>query len=105
MKKRATYFILTLVISLITLNIFSQRFPAPEFENNYKIPRTQISKVQPAIFEYIDIAVFIGVMSLITWAIIKKRSRRMVFWISIFSLLYFGFFRKGCICPAGFFRM
>ena len=101
MKNRATYFILILVISLFTLNTYAQRFPAPEFENNYKIPETQVSKVQPAILEYLDIAVFIGVMSLITWVILKKRSRRMVFWISVFSLLYFGFYRKGCICPVG----
>ena len=101
MKKRATYFILVLVISLFTLNIYAQRFPAPEFENNHKIPPTQISKAQPAILEYLDIAVFLGVMSLITWVILKKRSRRMVFWISVFSLLYFGFYRKGCICPVG----
>jgi polyferredoxin len=101
MKKGATYFILVLVISLFTLNIYAQRFPAPEFENNHKIPPTQISKAQPAILEYLDIVVFFGVMSLITWVILKKRSRRMVFWISIFSLLYFGFYRKGCICPVG----
>jgi NosR/NirI family transcriptional regulator, nitrous oxide reductase regulator len=101
MKKRATNFILFLIISLFTLNIQAQRFPAPEFENNHKIPPTQISQSKPVLFEYMDIAVFLGAMSLITWAIIKKRSRRLVFWISIFSLLYFGFYRKGCICPVG----
>src|SRR5512133_2819054 len=101
MKKRATYILLLLILSLFTLDIYAQRFPAPEFENNHKIPATQLSRVQPAVFEYLDIAVFLGVMSFITWAIIKKRSRRLVFWTSIFSLLYFGFYRKGCICPVG----
>jgi ferredoxin len=33
--------------------------------------------------------------------IYKKRSRRGVFWLSLFSLAYFGFYRKGCICPIG----
>lgn len=101
MKKTATYILLAAVISLFTLNIYAQRFPAPEFENNHKIPPTQLSKVQPVIYEFIDITVFLATLSLITWVILKKRSRRMVFWISIFSLLYFGFYRKGCICPVG----
>mgnify|MGYP006293797817 FL=1 len=40
-------------------------------------------------------------MSLITWLILKKRSRRGVFWVSLFSLAYFGFYRLGCVCPIG----
>jgi polyferredoxin len=40
-------------------------------------------------------------MSLITWLVLKKRSRKAVFWLSVFALLYFGFYRKGCICPVG----
>jgi polyferredoxin len=101
MKRKITYIFLILVISIFTFNIYAQRFPAPEFEGEYKIPQTQISKVQPVIFEYLDIFVFLATLSFITWVIIKKRSRRLVFWISIFSLLYFGFYRKGCICPVG----
>lgn len=78
-----------------------QRFPKPEFENGYKVPSTQIAKVQPAFFEYLDLAVFLGCLTLVTWLLVKKRSRRGVFWVSIFSLLYFGFYRLGCICPVG----
>ncbi|MFN8241501.1 MAG: 4Fe-4S binding protein [Bacteroidales bacterium] len=44
---------------------------------------------------------FVFCLSFITWIIIEKRSRKGVFWIAVFSLLYFGFFRKGCICPVG----
>ena len=35
------------------------------------------------------------------WLIYKQRSRRGLFWLSIFSLAYFGFWRKGCICAIG----
>ncbi len=101
MKKSLTYFILLLIISLFTLNIRAQRFPAPEFETDHTIPPVQITAAQPAIFEYLDIAVFLAAMTFVTWAVIKKRSRRLVFWISIFSVIYFGFYRKGCICPVG----
>jgi NosR/NirI family transcriptional regulator, nitrous oxide reductase regulator len=102
MKRKAQFFTLMLVISLLAYNVLAiQRFPKPEFESGYTIPHTQVTRVQHVIFEYMDLVVFIGCMSLITWIILKKRSRRAVFWISVFSLLYFGFYRKGCICPVG----
>lgn len=101
-KNRIQSVVLVLVISLLTLNSLAiQRFPKPEFEGGHQIPATQVSKVQPVFFEYMDLVVFLGSMSLITWFILKKRSRRAVFWMSVFSLLYFGFYRKGCICPVG----
>lgn len=101
MKKKIRGLVLSLIFLTTTFNLWAQRFPAPEFEGGYQVPPVQISKVQPAIFEYLDIAVFLGVLSFVTWAIIKKRSRRLVFWTSLFSVLYFGFYRKGCICPVG----
>lgn len=99
--KRKLVYILLVFFTAVTLNMSAQRFPAPEFENGHQIPPTQVTRVQPAILSYVDIAVFFATLSLITWVILKKRSRRMVFWISVFSLLYFGFYRKGCICPVG----
>lgn len=78
-----------------------QRFPKPEFENGHVIPPTQISQVKPLFFEFLDIFVFVVTMSVVTWLVVKKRSRRGVFWMSVFSLLYFGFYRNGCICPVG----
>ena len=102
MTRRAQLFILMLVITLLTYKVVAeQRFPKPEFESGYQIPATQIAKVQPVIFEYLDIFVLVAAMSLASWLIIKKRSRKAVFWLSVFSLLYFGFYRKGCICPVG----
>lgn len=102
MNRKVQYILFVVFVSLLTYNAFGvQRFPRPEFESGYETPATQVTKVQAVVFEYLDLAVFIAVMSLITWLILKKRSRRAVFWLSIFSLLYFGFYRKGCICPVG----
>lgn len=102
MKRKTEYFMLILVMSLLAFNVLAiQRFPKPEFESDYSIPAIQITRVQPVIMEYLDLVVFIVCMSVITWFILEKRSRKAVFWISVFSLLYFGFYRKGCICPVG----
>lgn len=102
MKNNIKKYITILLILLTGLGLQAiQRFPKPEFENGHQIPATQVSKVQPVFFEYLDIFVFLAAMSVVTWLLVKKRSRRGVFWISIFSLLYFGFYRQGCICPVG----
>ena len=102
MRSKTQIYILVLIISLLTLNLPAiQRFPRPEFEGKYQIPATQVTNIQPAILQYLDIAVLIVCMSLISWFIVKRRWRKGVFWMSLFSLLYFGFYRKGCICPVG----
>jgi NosR/NirI family nitrous oxide reductase transcriptional regulator len=102
MKKNIRAAVLVMVTFLIAFNLFAvQRFPRPEFESGYKQPITQLLAPRSVFFEYLDLAVFIGCLSLITWLVLKKRSRKGVFWLSIFSLLYFGFYRKGCICPVG----
>ena len=36
-----------------------------------------------------------------SWFILKSRSRKGIFWLSVFSLVYFGFYRDGCICAIG----
>lgn len=102
MKKNIRVAVLVMVTFLIAYNLLAvQRFPRPEFESGYKQPITQLQDPRGVFFEYLDLAVFIACLSLITWLVLKKRSRKGVFWLSIFSLLYFGFYRTGCICPVG----
>ena len=44
------------------------------------------------------LALCLGVSS---WLIYKRRSRKAVLSLAIFSVFYFGFFRKGCVCSIG----
>ena len=52
-------------------------------------------------WEYMDVAVLIGALSVTSWLALKRRSRKGLIWISLFSLAYFGFYRQGCICAVG----
>lgn len=95
-------------ILIIILLIFSnsnllgqQRFPKPEFESGYVQPSPTTPEPRSALMEYADVFVLIVVLSLASWFAIRKRSRKGVLWLSVFSLLYFGFYREGCICPIG----
>jgi ferredoxin len=94
--------ILFLVALLLTFNVNAiQRFPKPEFENGYKQPATQVVQPRSVYMEYVDLSVLIASLSLVSWLVLKKRSRRGVWLMSIFSLLYFGFYREGCVCAVG----
>ncbi len=77
------------------------RFPPPEFESGYKLPDTTTPPARALVMQYVDVAVFLGALGLATWLTLKKRSRRGIVALSVFSLLYFGFYREGCICAIG----
>ncbi len=78
-----------------------QRFPPPEFEGGHALPQTTTPMPHSEFFEYLDVAVLVGALSLASYFVYTKRSRSSVFYLSIFSLIYFGFFREGCICSIG----
>jgi len=102
MKKRI-YILLFLIFAGLqfTAAIAQQRFPKPEFESGHTQPPTLTPDPRAPILEYLDIFVLLASLSIVSWLVIKKRSRLGVFWMSIFSIIYFGFFREGCVCSVG----
>jgi ferredoxin len=51
--------------------------------------------------EILDVAMLLLMLSVASWVVLRKRSRRWIIGISVVSLLYFGFYRKGCVCSVG----
>jgi NosR/NirI family transcriptional regulator, nitrous oxide reductase regulator len=88
-----------LFITIVT--IAQQRFPRPDFESDYTSPTLETPEPRYGMLEYFDVFVLFIVLSLTTWLILKKRSRKGVMYVSLFSLIYFGFYREGCICSIG----
>jgi len=78
-----------------------ERFPPPEFESGYELPSPTTPHPRQNIYEYIDAVVLLAALSLSSYLVLKKRDRRAIFILMVFSLLYFGFWRKGCVCPIG----
>jgi NosR/NirI family transcriptional regulator, nitrous oxide reductase regulator len=102
MKKKLSLILLITLFSLLLVNTFAiQRFPKPEFESGYSQPTTQVPNARGIFLGYLDVVVLLVSLSVITWLILKKRSRNGVLVMTIFSILYFGFYRKGCICAVG----
>jgi ferredoxin len=103
MKKRFALIFLHLLLLLPGMSGFAQqqRFPKPEFESGYTQPMTSMPAPRAEFFGYLDVLVLVLSLSVITWFVLKKRSRKGVLAVSVFSILYFGFFREGCVCSVG----
>jgi NosR/NirI family transcriptional regulator, nitrous oxide reductase regulator len=92
----------TCLVTLLQLSALAQRFPPPDFvDTNHQLPVTAVPAARALWLQYLDVAVLVGALGLAVWLIHRKRSRRGLFWLSIFSLAYFGFYRKGCVCAIG----
>lgn len=99
------YIFLLIVLTIGSVNSMAaeaqQRFPKPEFATGYSQPNTTVPHARFQLLEYLDVTILLVVLLVTTWMVLKKRSRIGVFWISVFSLLYFGWYREGCICAVG----
>jgi NosR/NirI family transcriptional regulator, nitrous oxide reductase regulator len=102
LKKYNPYLIVALLLIWHSLMYAQQqRFPRPEFESGYSTPTHQLINQRGPMWEYADVAVLIAALAMTSWLATKRRSRKGLIWMSVFSLAYFGFYRQGCICSIG----
>ena len=102
--KRFGYIIIGIALSLILcgITIGAERFPPPDFvETNHVIPSPTVPGPRQDIYEYIDAVVLLAALGLSSYLVLSKRSRKAIFVLMVFSLIYFGFWRKGCVCSVG----
>jgi polyferredoxin len=97
-----------LLVALLFLVLLSalcasgqQRFPPPDFESGHQLPVTNTPAARAIWFQYLDVAVLAASLAVASWFVYLKRSRKGLVGLSLFSLAYFGFWRKGCVCAIG----
>ncbi|MFP4057021.1 MAG: 4Fe-4S binding protein [Candidatus Brocadiia bacterium] len=78
-----------------------ERFPPPQFETDYQRPTTTYPSARADAWEAADVAVLAAALGLASYLVLRRRRRRPVFLLMVFSLLYFGFWRQGCVCSIG----
>ena len=90
-------------VLLLNFSAFAEpRFPPPDFiETQHQLPVTNTPPARELWLQYVDVTVLLGCLGLAVWLIYQRRSRRGVWALSVFSLIYFGFYREGCICAIG----
>jgi NAD-dependent dihydropyrimidine dehydrogenase PreA subunit len=95
--------ILALAVSFVLWHeaLAEQRFPPPEFETGHQLPSVAQPPPRADWREIMDVTVLAVALCLAAWVVLWKRNRRGMVVLSLFSLAYFGFYRKGCVCPIG----
>lgn len=94
--------LLILTSALYSLSGFCEaRFPKPDFTSGYQYPEIFHGVPYEHMWDVVDIILLVAMMSLVVWAAYKKRSRSVIYSLSVVSVLYYGFFRSGCVCSVG----
>lgn len=95
------FVVLLLLCPLFISSQVQERFPKPDFQSDYVRPELPTPAPRAVALEYMDIFVLLAALSLASYFAHKQRSRRNIFLLMVFSLAYFGFYRKGCVCSVG----
>jgi ferredoxin len=77
-----------------------ERFPPPDF-TDHELPETQLVPSRPAWREYLDLAALTVGIGLASYFALVSRWRRGLFGLAIIALVWFGFWRQGCVCSIG----
>jgi ferredoxin len=102
-RRIAWVFIVTLFLwlPLSSTPQVQERFPKPDFQTDYTRPDLLTPPPRAQALEYLDLLVLLAALTLATYFAHRLRSRRKLFVLMVLCLAYFGFFRKGCVCPIG----
>ncbi len=78
-----------------------ERFPPPQFDGDYTVKTPTTPPPRAEWLETLDVGLLAAALVLASWLVLKKRSRKAIVGLMLLCLLYFGFWRQGCICPIG----
>ena len=65
------------------------------------MPATTLPTPRADLLEWLDVAVLLAALGLSSYFVLQQRARNWILGLGIFSLLYFGFYRQGCVCAIG----
>ena len=91
-----------MLAALASSVLFAQYQKAPpDFGGSYTFPVAPHPNPRAAWLRALDVAVLATGLGLAAWLILKRRTRTGVVALSVGTVAYLGFFRKGCTCPIG----
>ena len=93
--------VLALLVALAAPAKAQFRYEPPDLGPKYAQPETTTPPPRAGIFEYLDVAALFVALVAASYLALKKRSRAGLLVLTMLSLLYFGFYRKGCVCSIG----
>lgn len=76
--------------------------PSPDdIGEDYTLPEVQHTWPRPHWHEWLDVGLLVVALGLAAWLVHRRRSRAWLVTLTAACLLYFGFYRQGCVCPIG----
>ncbi|MBI5723773.1 MAG: 4Fe-4S binding protein [Planctomycetes bacterium] len=78
-----------------------ERFPPPDLPAGYQKPVVPNLPPRSEAMQWLDAALLAGAICLSAWLSIRLRSRAGLIVLTAACVAYFGFYRKGCVCPVG----
>ncbi len=97
---RYTFLTIPLCLFAVTAAVGEFRFPMPDFSSGYTHPSLHLPSPE-TLSPFLDITILTLALLTASLLVLKRRSRREIFLLTLCSLLYFGFIRQGCVCPVG----
>jgi len=67
----------------------------------YVTPPVQRPAPRAPWWDIVDMAALLAAMGLAGWIVLARRNRNWLVGLTVACLLYFGFYREGCVCPIG----
>jgi len=77
------------------------KYPPPDLGPDYVAPHTSMPEITHEIPPLVDATVLLVALTLASYLALKKRCRTGIWLLCVASLVYFGFYRQGCVCPIG----
>ncbi len=93
--------ILLLLIAAPTALLAQYQMSPPEFGDTYSFPSPAHPEPASEYLRFLDVGLLALALGLAIKLVYKDRSRKGTILLSIGSVAYFGFYRKGCICAVG----
>jgi len=74
---------------------------AEDIGGGYATPDVQRPLPRGYRWQLVDMVLLAAALATSTWIVLRRRSRKELVALTVACLLYFGFYREGCICPIG----
>jgi len=93
---------LLVAVAMMTSSVRAEeRFPPPDFQSGYQMPREEYPLLSPRAWDWIDVSLLAAALAVAVYLAHVRRSRAGLLLLSLGGVGYFGFFRQGCVCPIG----
>jgi len=100
MKKVASIILLWLLLPGLATVVAGELIPVPSF-SNHEVPTTEVAPGEWSAWEVVHVVFLFAALVLATLFALVARSRKYLLALCVVSLIWFGFWRGGCICSIG----